>query len=429
MSLDLAATRLLLAQPKECIAAGFSADLFYDPFSSVVAHTVSFYAKYQSGPPVADIKDNFPAVYADLVGVQLKRYSTNPQYYVDALRARKRRDLFQALMNQVQEDSEGAKPDEIMAKMFTGIKSITTLYSPDDSMLLGDLTEAVDAVYKEVKSGQRIGFPLPFSHVDQALMGLRPGRLTAVAARPGMGKTWFLVMAAVCALARSSRLDLSLRDKVCKSDARVLFVSFEMRPEDVGRRIIATIAGVSSEKADKAQLDDREHKIFYDTMEMLKKDGPRLRIVGRSIKSVTDIEAAVDRMGADLLIVDAYYYLARGENNPKINRYEKLTAVIENLNHLKLSHDIPILIASQLNREGEVAGTDVLMQDADNVVRLRRDKKLERASQIDVSIMKGREVPGSACRRYLFDVDGAFTLRDVGEGFDVEPKTTKKVLR
>ncbi|MFT9639923.1 DnaB-like helicase N-terminal domain-containing protein, partial [Alcaligenes phenolicus] len=85
------------------------------------------------------------------------------------------------------------------------------------------------------------GLPVGMWDLDVILDGLQPGRLYVLAARPKMGKT---------TLAQNISEYVAMR-----LERSVAFFSFEMKPEELGKRMLCNQAGISGSKLRSGNLD------------------------------------------------------------------------------------------------------------------------------------------------------------------------------
>ncbi len=182
--------------------------------------------------------------------------------------------------------------------------------------------------------------------------GFRPGELIVIGARSGVGKSTFAMQALVHA---------------CKSHSgylgrkpRGVVVSLEMSPLELRQRTFAAEHGVPLD-----WLEDPSHNLNkeLDTKVMRwlsdESEGPSIEIGGCRADSRSDLSSigAIEeelrmmhrRERCDIALVD-YAALVRGTGR---DRREKVISVVEGLNNVAKALGIPILLASQLNNNGQ----------------------------------------------------------------------------
>src|SRR6188768_1048049 len=215
---------------------------------------------------------------------------------------------------------------------------------------------------KEHKDGLT-GVPSGFTALDRMTSGWQRSDLVIIAARPGMGKTAFVVSA--------------LRNAAVEFKHAVAIFSLEMASIQLVNRIISAEAELEGEKIKRGQLADHEwtqlvHKtnklatapIFID-------DTPAL--------SVLELRAKCRRLKAEhnvqLVVVD-YLQLMRGEQAG--NREQEIASISRALKGIAKELSVPVLALSQLSRGVETRGGDKKPQLSD----LRESGSIEQDADI-----------------------------------------------
>lgn len=246
----------------------------------------------------------------------------------------------------------------------------------------------------------RTGYP----DLDKVLCGIGPGNLCLVAARPGMGKSNFVLSAG--------------RNAAIGQGWRVGIISLEMERREWAVRLLARETGVPGVKIRDGNLQDLEQQLAYSKTVELAPLPIYVRDKGHD--TVEKIRAQARRLkaahGLDLLIID-YLQLINGRQRQ--SRYEEVSQISRSLKVLAVELEIPVMAAAQLNREVEkrkpprptladLRDSGSLEQDADQVLLLyRADKYVKRenwrgagpypAGQVEVIVAKNRHGPtGSA---------------------------------
>ena len=231
--------------------------------------------------------------------------------------------------------------------------------------------DAIMMAFEAAESEEK-RIPTGFKELDDKLCGgLVKGELTIVGARPGKGKSAFMLAAALSAV---------------RDGFHVGLVSLEMSEVQIGQRILASssMVGISRQRKGKNSITDEEWAAMSSGMERLGEDGiERLHILkgyGMTIERLGSIARHAKQRGElDLLVVD--YIQLMGSTERTTNDVERLGRVSKGLKQLALALDIPILTAAQVRRQGaddrraggraptldELRGSGDLEQDADNV--------------------------------------------------------------
>lgn len=238
------------------------------------------------------------------------------------------------------------------------------------------------------------GIPTGLHDLDDLLGGLRPGQLALVGARPGIGKSVMLINIAMHA---------AMRHKL-----RTALFSLEMSETEIGMRILSAGTAVPLQAIRSGKLDDIQWakitRYVADT-----EDAP-LHIDETPRATLAHIRSAVKRLvaehgGIDLILVD---YLQLTETSGREPRQEQVAALSRGLKLLAKEVGVPVVAASQLNRDSEsrsdkrpqlsdLRESGALEQDADIVILLHRedahDHESPRAGECDVIVAKNRHGP------------------------------------
>jgi replicative DNA helicase len=216
------------------------------------------------------------------------------------------------------------------------------------------------------------GVPSGFRSLDLITSGWQKSDLIIVAARPGMGKTAFML-----SLIRNAAIGYKIP---------VAMFSLEMSSTQLLSRMVAAESELDSEKIRKGQLEDYEwqqliHKtaVFSDAQIYID-DTPAL--------SVYELRAKCRRLKKHhqikLVVVDYLQLLVTDNTRKTTNREQEISYISRSLKSLAKELDIPVIAPSQLSRAVEVRGGDkrpvlsdlresgAIEQDADIVMFLYR---------------------------------------------------------
>ena len=278
-------------------------------------------------------------------------------------------------------------------------------FAPISEIVLSNL-DKLNALQQH--DGAITGVPTGFKDVDHVFNGLQKSDLILVAARPAMGKTAFTLNIA--------------QNVTMLYDKTVAFFSLEMGKEQLVGRILSSVAGVSSEKLRRANMDPADWEKVIAAADRMSKS--KLFIDDTPGLTVQDMRSKLRRLkvehGLDLVIVD-YIQLMQGRNSGKgsENRQQEVSEISRNLKLIAREFNVPLIALSQLSRSVEsrpdkrpvlsdLRESGSLEQDADIVIFLYRDKyydeNSEKGDNAEVLIRKHRN--GSV---------GTVELRFVGE--------------
>jgi replicative DNA helicase len=226
------------------------------------------------------------------------------------------------------------------------------------------------------------GVPTGLHGLDKLLGGFMDGDLVYVAARPGEGKTGYLVTAFRAAI------------QAMKHPA--LF-SMEMSDMSVGQRLIAQQFNLDTYKIRRGRLDDWES--FRQSTEWLNQleAEHRFHINEKPSVGVNYIHAVCKRLKSrgllDIVFVDYVQLMnAKGEN-----RHQQISLISRGLKEIALDLNVPVVSAAQLRRDAEskqpklsdLKESGSLEQDADVVIFIWRESEPIQNHDIDMTVKMG----------------------------------------
>jgi len=217
------------------------------------------------------------------------------------------------------------------------------------------------------------GVPSGFTGLDRLTSGWQKSDLMVIAARPGMGKTAF-----VLSMARNAAVDYK---------QAVAVFSLEMSSLQLVTRLIAAETELPMDKLRRGNLEEYEWQQLYQKVKQLEEaplyidDTPainifELRAKCRRLKQHHDIK---------MVIID-YLQLMSGVNSDgkSGNREQEISNISRALKRIAKELNIPVIALSQLNRSVETRGGDkkpqlsdlresgAIEQDADMVMFIYR---------------------------------------------------------
>ena len=226
---------------------------------------------------------------------------------------------------------------------------------------------------KKLHKDKLTGVPSGFSRLDRITSGWQKSDLVIIAARPGMGKTAFVVSA--------------MRNAAVEFGQGVAIFSLEMSAIQLVNRLISAESELESDKIRKGNLADHEwEQLVYKTSKLTEApifidDTPALSILElrakcRRLKAQHDIQ---------LVIID-YLQLMSGDASKQGggNREQEIASISRALKGIAKELNVPVIALSQLNRSVETRGGDKrpqlsdlresgsIEQDADMVMFLYR---------------------------------------------------------
>ncbi len=184
------------------------------------------------------------------------------------------------------------------------------------------------------------GIPTGFTKLDDLTSGWQASDLIIIAARPGMGKTAFVLSMA--------------RNIAIQSKSPVAIFSLEMSSVQLITRMISSETHLSSEKLRKGNLEPHEWQQLNAKVTELEKapifidDTPSL--------SIFDLRAKARRLatqhGVKIIIIDYLQLMSAGGKGGG-NREQEISIISRNLKGLAKELNIPVIALSQLSRAVE----------------------------------------------------------------------------
>ena len=243
------------------------------------------------------------------------------------------------------------------------------------------LTKLVSCLKENLKAledaargpGEIAGLPTGFPALDNLLLGMQPGQLIVLAARPAMGKT---------SLALNVAVNCSELTKL-----PVAIFSLEMMSSELSMRILSSKAKVDSKRM--------KTKNFFDT---------DLRSIGMAVQqlstlpifindsasvSVLDIQGQCRKIKAEqglgLVLIDYLQLMKSHSSNNNLQREQQISEISRSLKNMAKELQCPVIALSQLNRSVEarpnkrpnlsdLRESGAIEQDADIVLMIYRDE-------------------------------------------------------
>lgn len=190
------------------------------------------------------------------------------------------------------------------------------------------------------KTDGLLGVPSGFTALDRITGGWQKSDLLILAARPGMGKTAFVVTMA--------------KNAAVEFNKPVAIFSLEMSSLQLVKRLISSETEIAQDKILKGNLDNHE---FVQLHERIKKlSTAPLFIDDTPALSIFELRAKARRLkenqNVSLIIID-YLQLMSGGPDSKGNREQEISNISRGLKSLSKELEIPIIALSQLSRQVE----------------------------------------------------------------------------
>ncbi|WP_299157131.1 replicative DNA helicase [uncultured Tenacibaculum sp.] len=207
-----------------------------------------------------------------------------------------------------------------------------------DSLVQQSITKIQEISGKEGMSGLATGF----TKLDALTSGWQPSDLIIIAARPGMGKTAFVI-----SMAKNMAIDFG---------HGVAVFSLEMSSVQLITRMISSETGLTSEKLRKGNLEPHEWEQLNVKVKKLS-DAP-IFIDDTPALSIFDLRAKARRLVSQhdvkIIVIDYLQLMTAGGAGG--NREQEISTISRNLKALAKELSIPVIALSQLSRAVETRG-------------------------------------------------------------------------
>jgi replicative DNA helicase len=238
---------------------------------------------------------------------------------------------------------------------------------------MGTALDRLEAIHARAKAGLShvTGVPTGLPWLDDQMLGLQPGTLVIVAARPSVGKT---------ALA----LNIAAHAAV-KGEKKVVFFSLEMPSDQLALRLLASEAKLDSERVSKGKLGQHDWDRIMTHGERLM--GAPIWFDDTFMLSPVELRSKCRKLkregGLDLVVVDYLQLMHAPSERSSQSREQEIATISRSLKALAKELDVPVVALSQLNRavekrKGErpmladLRESGAIEQDADVVMFLHR---------------------------------------------------------
>lgn len=362
---------------------GITSNLFFS-YREEMQFLERYIASHNRTPSRSVFKDKFP---------EFKITKTDDvEHWCSEVRRHHARTQLVKLMETTIEKIDDDNIDEAISTMQAGVMNIQTEVagsSPAFSVFddWEETYEVVEERYERSSEDGISGVPTGFPSFDALSGGYQPGWLVLVAARLGVGKTWYTVRSSVEAATlgktvsyfslEQTRNQIAMRVHSFTSKRYKKKLIFNAR--DLGRgtgfdlgKYKEFLEGLSSQVPGKMLIHDKSR-------------GP----VG-----IQQVRAAIEKDQPDIVFID--YITKMDMPHTRGDAWQAIGRLSGELQDLAQIYNVPIVCGAQINRAGvndptsdTLAGADKLGQDTDVLVTLKpRSEHLLR-----LTIQKNRHGP------------------------------------
>lgn len=351
-------------------------------FTFLAAH----YAKYRKVASSELLARKFPRAKIGLVAQEPTEYYID-QFLTQYLRVHGA-DIMKEAASGIRDDPLGVF-EELRAQATSLLGRATK--SEDYSLNLTHAERYRD--YRAREKGGMLGIPTPYETWTEISLGWQPEDFILITARPGVGKTFFLLWNAL----HAAYVEMQ----------EVLFFSKEMSIKAMQRRSDAMWYGLPWRDFRKATMSPADKTRFKEGLKehrrLVKQNRMgNLTFIGDARMTTATIDAKIDQVNPDIVFIDGLYLLRDEANTP--DKYVRIANVSTETKAVAQAHKIPVLGTSQIHRVqgnleknwqaitlGDLAFSDALAQDTDLVWCLIRTPQMRENKTMFAKCLKMRE--------------------------------------
>ncbi|POB14906.1 replicative DNA helicase [Halobacteriovorax sp. DA5] len=238
------------------------------------------------------------------------------------------------------------------------------------------LNECLKENIKEIEDTSRVageihGVPTGYGALDKLLLGMQPGQLIILAARPAMGKT---------------ALALNVAQNACEfSKLPVALFSLEMMAKELSMRLLTQRAKIDSKRIRTKEFLETDLRKIGQGIQQLA-DMP-IYINDNAGTNLLDIQSACRKIkaseGLGLVVID--YLQLMSSHNKMLPREQQIAEISRGLKNMAKELECPVIALSQLNRgvesrpnkrpmTSDLRESGSIEQDADIIMFVYRDE-------------------------------------------------------
>lgn len=327
-----------------------------------------FRVAYGSIPDLDTFKKHFPEVS---LNVEAKECTS---YYCDEVRKKIRHNKLVAVLDKATDRINNDEIDECYSDIGKLLLEVNTEFTLSEKVDVGTNTLERFKEYELSKiTGGMTGYPIGIKPIDKQTGGMKEVDLFTFLGKSGIGKTWIL-----CVIASN----------LLKAGYKVLFLTKEMSPNQILKRMDAILAQVSYNRLKNGKLSPAEEEQYRIYLEKYAPKYANKLSIELVVNGVNECVAKVDAFQPEVLLVDGGYLMSEGTDPED---WKAVISVWKAFKTMSLSRKVPTIITSQLTEKNTIAYSTGLKQYCDGMWVLKQDEVQRASKEISVENLKIRD--------------------------------------
>lgn len=279
---------------------------------------------------------------------------------------------------------EAGKPSVSSADLLARLEETQTEISLVDSHdSMRTLEQVLLPVFKTIearaklKNGELPGIKTGFYELDEKIMGLQPGQLVVIGARPAQGKSAWM--------GQVHRHTALVENKITG------VLTIESSAEELTMRSLSAEGPVNASLMAKGRMTNADLKSIGDAVDRMTEKSKNFVYFDKARMTIQEVHSVCRRMrikyGAEVIFID---YLQRIHVPKQKTRFDEVAAATTALKEIARELNIPIVVMAQLGRDaddkkpgmGDFQYSSQIEQDADVAVLLWHQKFFEKVEKV-----------------------------------------------
>ncbi len=363
-------------------------DMFYDTKNKILFNTISQLHKSNSPIDVTTVKNELDKIkklnevgldyLAEIIDSVVT--SANLEHYMAIVKENAvRRNLIETATEIVTDAYDNEDVNSLLDVSEKNILNVVRSRSVGDFVPINEVLRRAQEKLEELAKNKKpiTGLETGFYDFDKITTGFQGGELIILAARPGMGKTAFVLNMATYAASTTKKA--------------VAVFNLEMPAEMLVNRMISSVGQIDSYKLATGNMQENDWKRYNEALYQL--GSTNMFIEDNAGITAAEIRAKCRRLangdtGLGLVIID-YLQLVSSGNRRIESRQVEVSEISRSLKTMALELSVPVIALSQLSRSAEkresnqpmladLRESGSLEQDADMVLFINRKDYYEK---------------------------------------------------